>query len=188
MTHSLPINHHSYFLYDTQYDFFPKTRTPSSCCYNTLDFSKTLTSRHFYYETSLQWQKNFRELYSIQYTQPKQNKKHTALTIPVWSPTTVLGKPNPAWLRSSDGIRYIQGGMTVWYKHYFYNALMHAKNYTCPFIDMYGATYMSINGHVRYWRIAKIAVWWMYHNIISSQLISSKFASNFEVNFEVIFE
>ena len=23
-------------------------------------------------------------------------KKHTTLTIPVWSPTTVLGKPNPA--------------------------------------------------------------------------------------------
>ena len=23
-------------------------------------------------------------------------KKHTALTIPVWSPTTVLGEPNPA--------------------------------------------------------------------------------------------
>ena len=25
-----------------------------------------------------------------------QQKKHTAPTIPVWSPTTVLGRPNPA--------------------------------------------------------------------------------------------
>ncbi len=52
-------------------------------------------------------------------------KKHTALTIPVWSPTTVLGKPNLAWLRSSDGIRYIQGGMTVWCKWSFTIILMH---------------------------------------------------------------
>ena len=51
-------------------------------------------------------------------------QKHTALTIPVWSPTTVLGKPNPAWLRSSDGIRYIQGGMTVWCKSYFFITLI----------------------------------------------------------------
>ena len=45
-----------------------------------------------------------------------KTKKHTAPTIPVWSPTTVLGRPNPAWLQSSDGIWYIQGGMTVWWK------------------------------------------------------------------------
>ena len=44
-----------------------------------------------------------------------EKKKHTAPTIPVWSPTTVLGRPNPAWLQSSDGIWYIQGGMTVWW-------------------------------------------------------------------------
>ena len=42
-------------------------------------------------------------------------EKHTTLTIPVWSPTTVLGKPNPACLRSSDGIRNIQDGMIVWW-------------------------------------------------------------------------
>ena len=42
-----------------------------------------------------------------------KHKKHTAPTIPVWSPTTVLGKPNPACLRSSDGIRNIQDGMIV---------------------------------------------------------------------------
>ena len=57
-------------------------------------------------------------------TEPKQNKKHTALTIPVWSPTTVLGKPNPAWLRSSDGIRYIQSGMTVWWYFWNFNPLI----------------------------------------------------------------
>ena len=51
-------------------------------------------------------------------------KKHTALTIPVWSPTTVLGEPNPAWLRSSDGIRYIQGGMTVWWMWWSFKLLM----------------------------------------------------------------
>jgi hypothetical protein len=49
----------------------------------------------------------------------RENKKHTAPTIPVWSPTTVLGRPNPAWLQSSDGIWYIQGGMTVWYSWLF---------------------------------------------------------------------
>ena len=83
MTHSLPINHHSYFLYDTQYDFFPKTRTPSTCCYNTLDFLKNTNQSTLLLRDFATMTKNFRELYSIQYTQPKQNKKHTALTIPV---------------------------------------------------------------------------------------------------------
>ena len=56
-------------------------------------------------------------------------KKHTALTIPVWSPTTVLGEPNPAWLRSSDGIRYIQGGMTVWCRWNFSIVLIAYSNF-----------------------------------------------------------
>ena len=73
-------------------------------------------------------------------TQPIQNKKHTALTIPVWSPTTVLGKPNPAWLRSSDGIRYIQGGMTVWCRYYFFIALIpKPKNFS--FTSSYSLLY-----------------------------------------------
>ena len=73
-------------------------------------------------------------------TQPIQNKKHTALTIPVWSPTTVLGKPNPAWLRSSDGIRYIQGGMTVWCRYSFFIALIpKPKNFS--FTSSYSLLY-----------------------------------------------
>ena len=68
---------------------------------------------------------------STLYNTPNQNKikKHTALTIPVWSPTTVLGKPNPAWLRSSDGIRYIQGGMTVWCRYNFFIVLIPYSNF-----------------------------------------------------------
>ena len=73
-------------------------------------------------------------------TQPIQNKKHTALTIPVWSPTTVLGKPNPAWLRSSDGIRYIQGGMTVWCRYSLFIALIpKPKNFS--FTSSYSLLY-----------------------------------------------
>ena len=49
-----------------------------------------------------------------------EKKKHTTPTIPVWSPTTVLGRPILAWLRSSDGIRYIQEGMIVWYLKTFF--------------------------------------------------------------------
>ena len=41
--------------------------------------------------------------------------KHTALKVPLWSPTTVLIEPNDAWLRSSNGMRYIHHGMTVWW-------------------------------------------------------------------------
>ena len=68
------------------------------------------------------------------------DKKHTALTIPVWSPTTVLGKPNPAWLRSSDGIRYIQGGMTVWCRYSFFIALIpKPKNFS--FTSSYSLLY-----------------------------------------------
>ena len=47
----------------------------------------------------------------------------------MWSPTTVLGKPNPAWLRSSDGIRYIQGGMTVWCRWNFSIVLIAYSNF-----------------------------------------------------------
>ena len=69
-----------------------------------------------------------------------KTKKHTALTIPVWSPTTVLGKPNPAWLRSSDGIRYIQGGMTVWCRYSLFIALIpKPKNFS--FTSSYSLLY-----------------------------------------------
>ena len=42
-------------------------------------------------------------------------KKHSTPEIPAWSPTAVLIGPNGAWLRSSDGIRYIHHGMIEWW-------------------------------------------------------------------------
>ena len=38
-------------------------------------------------------------------------KKHSSCTVPEWSPTSVLGTPNDAWLQSSDGIWYFHHGM-----------------------------------------------------------------------------
>ena len=44
----------------------------------------------------------------------KNNESHSALTVPEWSPTSVLGEPNDAWLQSSDGIWYFHHGVTEW--------------------------------------------------------------------------
>ena len=46
-------------------------------------------------------------------------KKHSTPEIPVWSPTTVLVGPNGAWLRSSDGMRYIHHGVIEWWDVWF---------------------------------------------------------------------
>ena len=46
-------------------------------------------------------------------------KKHSTPKIPVWSPTTVLIRPNGAWLRSSNGMRYIHHGVIEWWDVWF---------------------------------------------------------------------
>ena len=106
-------------------------------------------------------------------TQPIQNKKHTALTIPVWSPTTVLGKPNPAWLRSSDGIRYIQGGMTVWCRYYFFIALIpKPKNFSftssllpsLTFSSTANVTHSLLFAYFYYQKIPESAMIFLYFN------------------------
>ena len=125
----------SSYLWWSKLDFFWKKkfrlfdfglRSKKWSCFFGLVFFCSL-KQNFYYRGSWTFQLVFlRTLFFA------KNKKHTALTIPVWSPTTVLGEPNPAWLRSSDGIRYIQGGMTVWYKSYFFITLISPWIYHCP--------------------------------------------------------